>query len=103
MAALVDRMLAKSPNDRPQSWQEIAETLKKIRQNELYRCKFSSPAPTAAAKGKSESISLIITILAILAGLLIGFLMLRFSGTMDEQVDTEQLLEELAEELKQKK
>ena len=81
----------------------FADILKKIRQNELYRCKFSSPAPTAAAKGKSESISLIITILAILAGLLIGFLMLRFSETTDEQVDTEQLLEELTEELKQKK
>jgi len=31
LASLIDRMLAKSPADRPQSWQEVRETLETIR------------------------------------------------------------------------
>lgn len=38
LASLIDRTLAKSPDDRPQSWQEIRETLEAIYQ-ELYPLK----------------------------------------------------------------
>ena len=38
LAALIDRTLAKSPDDRPQSWQEIRETLELI-QKEMYPAK----------------------------------------------------------------
>lgn len=47
LAALIDRMLAKSPADRPQSWQEIRETMENIR-SEMF------PAHTQPVSNKIE-------------------------------------------------
>ena len=55
LAALIDRMLSKSPADRPQSWQEVRETLETIRE-ELYPEK-TEPVRNAIIEKSKKSIS----------------------------------------------
>ena len=104
MAALVDRMLAKSPAERPQSWQEIVETLKNIQQSELstVQTTIAAPAPADAAEPGPGKISVVIAILAVLAGILIGLLMIRFAKPQNETIDDGDV-EALTLELKQNK